>query len=441
MNRAGIVPLGIHRSAGGYPCPRRHFLRCAAAASLAFSISALQAQVEDISPQDANFLLTAIETIEKHSLRRFTQPEIIAGACTELRKTLGEKYRAHFADRIPPDADLDLAGNIYVRAILNVAKAAPAGAQDFAVRVLMERSLNLFLETFDDYSEFIPGSIAPELLRMEHSVEYVGVGVELTRRDEGIVCIPYPSENASLAGVLKGDLLVQIEGRDTGKMTIYEAAQRLRGVAGAKVNILVRQGGAQGVNQAITIERAKLQRAPLEVRPDKGFGHHLRISAIMPTTANALKQELLALGPDKALLLDFRGNPGGSVADSVRIAQLFLPKGTPIATLERSGGKQKFISESAAPYVPARLNILQDQLTASGAELIIAALTAHAPLRVRTFGTRTFGKGIVQDLLALKGGEWGIVKITSFKIYGPRNEDWNGKGLPADNEMPKELAR
>src|SRR6185436_2624194 len=109
---------------------------------------------------------------------------IIAGVYTELRKTLEEKYRAHFSDRIPPDADRNLAGNIYVRAILNAANAAPAGDQDFTVRGLMERSLNLFLETFDDYSEFIPGSIAPELLKMEHAVEYVGVGVELTRRDE-----------------------------------------------------------------------------------------------------------------------------------------------------------------------------------------------------------------------------------------------------------------
>ena len=431
----------MHPSHGAEPCDRRRFLLCAVAASLALSISALNAQVEDISKEDASFLLTAIETIEKHSLRPFTQPEIVAGAYTELRRALGEKYRAHFSVGIPPDADLDLAGNIYVDAIRNAGKSAPQGARDFAVRVLIERSLNLFLATLDEYSEFIPSSVAPDILKLQRNTEYVGIGVELTRGEDGLVCMPYPSENASLAGVRKGDLLLQIEGGETRKMTIYEAAQRLRGKAGTKIRLSVRHGGPQGDDEDLSIERAKTQRAPLEIRPDKGFGHHIRISAITPTTAKALKQELLALGPDKPLLLDFRGNPGGEFDDSIRVAQLFLPKGTPIATLERRGGKQKSISETATPYVPSRLTILQDELTASGAELVIAALTAHAPLRARTFGKRTFGKGVVQDSVTLKDGEWGIVKITAFKIYGPNNEDWNEKGLPADNEIPKELIR
>lgn len=436
MKHPGVAPFF-----GGDPCGRRQFFLRAAAASLAFSIPALMAQGEDISRDDASFLRTAIETIEKHSLRPFTQPEILAGAYTELRKTLGQKYRAQFSVGIPPDADLDLAGNIYIDAIRNAAKAAPRGAQDFAVRVLMERSIHLFLAALDDYSEFIPGSVAPGILKMEHKVEYVGIGVELTRGEDGLACMPYPSENASLAGVRKGDLLSQIEGRETRKMTIYEAAQRLRGDSGTHVRIRVRHGGPQGDDEDLSIERTRTQRAPLEIRPDKGFGQHIRIAVINPATAVALKQELLALGPDKALLLDFRGNPGGEFDDAVRVAQLFLPKGTPIATLDRRGGKQKTISETATPYVPAKLTILQDELTASGAELIIAALTAHAPLRARTLGTRTFGKGVVQDSVTLKDGEWGIVKVTAFKIYGPNNEDWNEKGLPADNEIPKELVR
>lgn len=441
MNLPGIVPVRLRPFKTGECCARRRFLFRAITVSLAFWIPPLDAQEEDISKEDANLLLTAIETIETHSLRQFSQPEIIAGAYEALRKALGQKYRAYFSVVIRPDADLPLAGGIYVDAIRKVAKAAPPGVQDFAVRVLIERSLNLFLATLDEYSEFIPGSVAPGILKMQRKVEYVGIGVELTRSDEEIVCTPYPSENASLAGVRKGDLLVQIAGRDTRKMTIYEAAQLLRGNAGTSVRIRIRHGGAQGDDEDLSIERAKTQRAPLEIRPDKGFGHYVRISAITATTAKALAQEFLALGPDKPLLLDFRGNPGGEFDDSVRIAQLLLPKGTPIATIERRGGKQKSISETATPYVPSSLTILQDGLTASGAELIIAALTAHAPLRARIFGARTFGKGVVQDSIMLKDGEWGIIKITAFKIYGPNNEDWNEKGLPADNEIPKELVR
>lgn len=431
----------MHHSNGGRLCAGIRFLACVGVALLALCAPALRAQGEDIKQEDANFLRTAIGVVEEHSLNRLTQPEVLAGAYTELRKALGEKYRRHFSTGIPPDADIALAGGIYVDAIRNAARSAPPGAADFAVRVLMERSLNLFLATLDGYSEFIPGSVAPDVLKLQRAVEYVGIGVELTRAEDGIVCTPYPSENASLAGVRKGDFVLQIEGRETQKMTIYEAAQRLRGDAGTKVRIRVRHGGPQSESEDLSIERAKTQRAPVEIRPDKGFGHYIRISAITPTTAEALRQEFLALGPDKAVLLDFRGNPGGEFDDAVRIAQLLLPKGTPIANLDRRGGKQKSVSDNATPYVPSRLNILQDELTASGAELVIAALTAHAPLRARTFGTRTFGKGVVQDLITLKDGAWGIVRITAFKIYGPNNEDWNGKGLQADAEIPKELIR
>ena len=425
---------------GGGHCSRRRFLFSGALALLAIP-APLCAQREDITQADADFLRTAIETIEKHSLRSFSQPEILAGAHAELKKALGPKYRASFPIGIPPGADLDLAGNIFVDAVRKVARAAPANVREFAVRALMERSLNLFLATIDEYSEFIPSSAAPDLIKIDRAVEYVGIGVALTRGDGGLVCTPNPGENASLAGVRKGDLLLRIDGRETREMTIYEAIMRLRGNPKTTVRIRVRHAAAEGDEEDLPIERAKVQHAPVEIRPDRGFGHHIRISAITPTTAKALRQEFLALGPDKAVLLDLRGNEGGGFDDAVRVAELFLPKGTPVATLYRRGQTEKSVSENATPYVPSKLTILQDGHTASGAELIIAALTAYAPLHARTLGTQTYGKGVAQDSILLKQGEWGMVIITSFKMHGPNNEDWNGNGILPKDEIPGELAR
>jgi carboxyl-terminal processing protease len=298
----------------------------------------------------------------------------------------------------------------------------------------------LFLTSLDDYSEFVPSSIAPDLIKIDGLPEYSGIGIDLSRGKDGITCMPYPGENASLEGVLNGDLLLQVDGREiTRETTIYEAAMRMRGKRGTKAHIRVRHTDGGGV-QDIQIERAEVQQASVEVRPDRGHGHHIRISAITATTAKAVREALLTIGPGKALLLDFRGNMGGGFDAATRIAELFLPKGTAIATLQRRGDKQKYISDNATPYIPSKLTILQDGFTASGAELIIAALTAHAPLRARTLGTPTYGKGVAQDSLApKKSGEWGIVKITSLKMYGPRNEDWDKRGLPADDEIPKEL--
>jgi len=98
-----------------------------------------------------------------------------------------------------------------------------------------------------------------------------------------------------------------------------------------------------------------------------------------------------------------------------------------VVRLETSAGRESLYSRNKSPYSAKGMLILQNKFTASGAELIIAALQGHPGLRVETRGEKTFGKGLLQRQIQVVRG--GILEITEAKMYGPRGEFWDGNGL------------
>jgi carboxyl-terminal processing protease len=205
------------------------------------------------------------------------------------------------------------------------------------------------------------------------------------------------------------------------------------------VKIQVRHGDEGAEKEGFEIERVKVDAPPLEIRTVDNV-HHFRITKIAPAAVEAVKAGLVGIGPGKSIVLDLRGNPGGDYEDAVRLAELFLPKGVGISKLQKLSGEKREVSRNVAPYEPSKLSILQDGNTASGAELVIAALAQFKPLRARTYGLRSFGKGVVQVEIKMPGDS-GILRLTDAKMFGPNNEDWDRKGLDPDEDLPPEFAR
>ena len=392
---------------------------------------------------DEEFLHGVIEILGTLWLRKPSQRDMFAGFYRGLADALGAKYSKYFETPIPVNDD-DAAITIYLGTLFEISKSAPQDAQEFAVRVLMERSINAYLGREDQYAEFVSRTTARIVLDEKVSKGYVGIGVVLKKGEDGPVCYPISGSQASLEGVRKGDVLLTVNRREARFMTIYEAAHRLRGKPSSTVLIQVRHGEVGAEEETFEIERVKTDTAPVE-RRIVGDAHHLRLSKIEPAVVEALKTVLTDIGPRKEIVLDLRGNPGGDYMDAVRVAQLFLPKGVGISKLRKLSGEKSSVSENIAPYVPSKFSILQDGSTGSGAELIIVALAAYKPLRTRTFGGRTFGKGVsqIQKQMDGKVGEEneGLVVLTDAKMYGPNNEDWDDKGLEPDDELPPEFAK
>ncbi len=424
---------------GGRMSRRLLISRMAAALGLFLGVSA-GGQDSDANSfeADLDFLKGVMADIQALWLRKPSDRDMIAGFYAGLSRELGAKYRKYFARAIP--ADFDMAVDIYLGAIVEISKNAPKDAQGFAVRVLLERSVNAYLGNEDEYAAFIPRTISQVVLTEKVSKGYVGIGVDLKKGPDGPICFPISGAQAALEGVRKGDVLLEIDKREARYMTIYEASERLRGKPESKVKIRVRHGESGAEEEELTIDRARIESAPLEIR-STDTAHHFRLTKIVPAAVEAMKTGLMSIGPGKGIVIDLRGNPGGDYGDSVKVAELFLPKGVAISKIQKLSGEERKVSENAAPYVPSKLSIFQDGNTASGAELIIAALTAHKPLRVRTFGTKTFGKGVTQVQVSIKAGKDGMLVLTDAKMYGPNNEDWDGKGLESDEELPAGIAR
>ena len=127
-----------------------------------------------------------------------------------------------------------------------------------------------------------------------------------------------------------------------------------------------------------------------------------------------------------AVVLDLRGNPGGAFFGAVEAAKLFVAPGQKIAGLKTQGGFKEYWNDLAAPApVPATLYLWQDARTASAAEVFIAALSQNQ--RAAAIGTTTFGKGTVQDIIALSDGS--ALHLTTGYIQTPDGTLYHQRGL------------
>ncbi|HET8654975.1 MAG TPA: S41 family peptidase [Longimicrobiaceae bacterium] len=256
-------------------------------------------------------------------------------------------------------------------------------------------------------------------LRVETTGEYGGLGIQIAVRNGWITVIaPLPGTPAERAGLRAGDRIVEVEGKSTAGWTDDQAVKVLRGPKGAPAHIKVAR---PGVDEPIayTIVRDAIHVNSVTsymVSPDVGL---VRLSVFAEGSAGEIRDAMTALRQKgaKKLILDLRTNPGGLLDQGVQVADLFLKPGQPIvSTHGRDPGDEESFSATrpeADPGVP--MIVLVDDYTASAAEIVSGALQDHD--RALVIGQTTFGKGSVQTLFPLSGGNF--LKMTTARWYTP----------------------
>lgn len=265
----------------------------------------------------------------------------------------------------------------------------------------------------------------------EHfSGEFTGIGAEVgIENDRLMIIAPLDDSPAWKNGVLPGDIVLEIDGYDTKGIDIYDAVTRLKGEAGTDVTIKVRH--ADGKVQDITITRAKIEVASVRGyrrNPGNGFKYmldtdrkiaYVRLTQFGKQSAEELTDRLSQLNNDgmKALILDLRDNGGGLLEAAVEISDLFLTGGQKIvSTAGRAEPKQEFTSSNQTLLPDLPLVVLVNENSASASEIVAGALLDNK--RAMVVGTRTYGKGSVQQLLGLGDGA-GALKLTTAYWYVP----------------------
>ena len=285
---------------------------------------------------------------------------------------------------------------------------------------LYEMAVEGFLrELGDPHTSFMSAEEYADL-RVQTEGEYGGLGIQIAVRDGWItVLAPLPGTPAERAGLRAGDRIVEVAGESTEGWDDDDAVKVLRGPVGAPVTIrIARVGVDETVPYTIVREeiRVKSVRYAYMVEPGIGLA---RLDVFSQTSTQELRQAIDGLRQDgmRGLILDLRSNPGGLLDQGVSVSNLFLSPGQAIVeTRGRDARDHEEFAASRAEYVPGLpVVVLVDEYSASASEIVAGALQDHD--RAVVVGVTTFGKGSVQSLFPLSGGNF--LKMTTGRWFTP----------------------
>lgn len=299
----------------------------------------------------------------------------------------------------------------------------------------------------DPYSYYIPSEDAEDYSDA-NSGSYTGIGIYLSKMSPSyadladpeswmvLIASVFPSSPAERAGLRAHDMISHINGESVAQMTASEASKALRGRSGEDIELRVHRGTAEFTIK-LRPERIIAPTADSMMIDDDTA--YLAIYSFTMTTAESVRkelEELLDRSPER-IILDLRNNHGGNVASALEIADMFLSSGTMLTTKFKEGsGRPDAISRaSASVIVPEdiRMAILINGGTASSSEILTAALAENG--RAETVGSRTFGKGISQEVRPFSEG---YIQITTGHFFTPLGNDIHQKGIEPDYPIAEE---
>lgn len=308
---------------------------------------------------------------------------------------------------------------------------------------IMEWGINAMLNRVDPYTSYYPQD-DDELMEMAQG-KYAGIGAVI-RYHKGlkrvVVSEPYEGTPSMKAGLMPGDVIQTIDGKDIEGMPSDKVTNLLRGEAGTTVVVKVlRPGEKKQRTVTITRETIAIPHVPYYGIVQDRIGY-IMLTGFTDGDAQQMRAAVLDLKKQGAerLVLDLRENPGGSLDESVDIANLFLPKGKKIVYTKgkMSSMAREYYTRMEPVDTVMPLAVLVDGGSASAAEILSGSLQDLD--RAVIIGTRTYGKGLVQNIRELPYG--GNMKLTTGRYYIPSgrcvqardyrhlNEDGSARTLP-----------
>lgn len=284
----------------------------------------------------------------------------------------------------------------------------------------------------DEYAEYIPAD------KMKEYTEgimgnFVGIGIYMvknTEKDLVQVLSPIRESPAEKAGIKAGDLITKVNGVSYTADQMSEMANTIKGEEGSKVTIEVLRG-----EQILTFEvtREKVNTNPVYSEKLENDIGYLEITSFDEGVAEDFKAKYLSLKEQgiKGLVIDLRDNGGGLVAEALKIVDYIVPKDqTTLITVDKDG-KEEISKTKENAIITEPIVLLVNSSSASASEIMAGALK---DLKCATIvGTKTYGKGVIQQLLTLSNGAG--LKITVEEYYTPNKTKINKVGITPDYEV------
>ena len=272
----------------------------------------------------------------------------------------------------------------------------------------------------DPHSSLIPAS-SYENIEIRTKGEYGGIGLEVVDRNGWVTVVsPIPNTPGARAGIRAGDQFFEIEGVPADTMVTDQAVEMLRGRPGTEVSVKVlRPGVDEPIPFTIEREEIQLRAVPFGLILEHGIGYvplqtfQVGSEREITTVLDSLKESEGA----QSLILDLRGNPGGLLDVGIAVSDLFLDMDLSIVETRgrASGQNETYSAKELDTYPDFPIVVLVDRASASASEIVAGALQDHD--RAAIVGQQTFGKGSVQTLYRLTGGD--ILRLTTARWYTP----------------------
>lgn len=332
---------------------------------------------------------------------------------------------------------------------------------DDKMRELVENMISGGLQRLDPHSDFVNADEFKQFQKASKG-KFGGIGIRInTDLRTGLVLVESPMVGtpAYEAGILAGDVIVKIDGQSTESMPLKKVIELIQGEPGTKVTLGVVHEGAKAPVD-IEITRAEIHvDSVLGDQPSKEPGKewdfwidpasriaYVRVTGFTETTVAELTKVVDSLQKSnmKGLVLDLRTNPGGLLRSAVEVSSMFLEEGKSVVATKGRNNENKEVfnarrSAVAAPAKPYPIAILLNRYSASASEIVAAALQDH--LRAVVIGERSYGKGSVQNVIAMEGGATAL-KLTTASYWRPsgknihrfpdskEEDDWGVKPSP-----------
>lgn len=298
---------------------------------------------------------------------------------------------------------------------------------------LKEGAIKGYIEGLDDpYTEYISKEDMEDYLA-DATGNFVGIGIYMvqdTETNKIMVLAPIKGSPAEKAGILPGDLIVSVDGVTYTAEEMTVASSKIKGEVGTAVKIEILRG-----NETLNFE---LKRENIKVNPVEGkklennIGY-IEFSSFDDGTAEEFKTKFEELQEQgiKSLIIDLRNNGGGIVDEALKIADYILEKDDVILYEVDKNGKETVEKSKNDPIINMPIIILTNENTASSSEILAGALKDYGKAKI--VGTKTYGKGVIQQLLTLPDGSG--LKITSEEYLTPDKTKINEIGIEPDEEV------
>lgn len=298
---------------------------------------------------------------------------------------------------------------------------------------LKEGAIKGYIEGLDDpYTEYISKDDMEDYMA-DATGNFVGIGIYMVKDTENnriMVLSPIKGSPAEKAGILPGDLIISVDGVEYTSEDMTVASSKIKGEEGTTVKIEILRGTE---TKTFELTRENIKVNPVEGKIIQDNIGYIEFSSFDDGTAEEFKikfEELQKQGI-KSLIIDLRNNGGGIVDEALEIADYVLEKDDVILYEVDKNNNEEVEKSKNAPIINMPIIILTNENTASSSEILAGALKDHGKAKI--VGIKTYGKGVIQQLLTLPDGSG--LKITSEEYLTPNKTKINKIGIEPDEKV------